>query len=171
MSHPPSLTVPLPLPRQVTPIAARTAKLSPTKGYWISNDNTPSSLKSPRKQLRLRGELDVPTRTETPSWPDSETDTFVEFQASSVWRDASQTTIPFLDSQPVAPRPAVWLTGLGLYHKGQPGYGGFLGLRVATVDLTSRVAADLNGGSELGEDGTIAYESQEVDDFGVVQLQ
>lgn len=156
---------------QVTPIAARTAKLSPTKGYWISNDNTPSALSSPRQQLRLQGEQDVPTRTELPSWPDSKTDTFIEFEASSVWRDVSQTTLPFLDSQAVAPRPAVWLTGLGLYHKGQPAYGGFLGLRVETVDLTSRVAADLSGGGDLSADGTITYASQEVDDFGAVTLQ
>ncbi|XP_043229648.1 uncharacterized protein LOC122385438 isoform X2 [Amphibalanus amphitrite] len=156
---------------QVTPIAARTAKLSPTKGYWVSNDNTPSSLNSPRRDLRLGGDRDVPTLTQQPSWPDSDSDTFLQFEATSVYRDASQTTIPFLDSQPVAPRPAVWLTGLGLYHKGQPGYGGFLALRVETLDLTSRVAADLSGGAELSPDGTITYASHEVDDFGVVQLQ
>ncbi|XP_037089046.1 uncharacterized protein LOC119109513 isoform X1 [Pollicipes pollicipes] len=153
---------------QVTPIAARTAQLSVSRAYWISNDNTPSALRTPRAELSLGRDPDVPTRTGAPSWPDSAPDTFVQFGASSAARDAAQTTLPFLDSQPVAPRPPVWLTGLGLYHKGRPGYGGFLGLRVETVDLTSRVAADLGGGDELSPDGTITYESHEVGDVNIV---
>jgi hypothetical protein len=32
-----------------------------------------------------------------------------------------QTTIPFIDAQPVTPRDGVWLSGVGLYHKGHPG--------------------------------------------------
>lgn len=156
---------------QVTPIAARTAKLSSTKGYWISNDKTPSSLRSPRRELNLGSDLDVPTRSGIASWPDSWADTYLRFGASSISKDAAQTTVPFLDNQEVAPRPAVWLTGLGLYHKGQPGYGGFVALRVETLDLTSRVATDIGGGNAVSEEGLITYESREVDDFGVVPLQ
>jgi hypothetical protein len=32
-----------------------------------------------------------------------------------------QTTIPYIDAQPVMPRDGIWLSGLGLYHKGHPG--------------------------------------------------
>jgi len=32
-----------------------------------------------------------------------------------------QTTIPYIDAQPVNPRDGVWLSGVGLYHKGHPG--------------------------------------------------
>jgi hypothetical protein len=35
---------------------------------------------------------------------------------------AMQSTIPFMDAQPVTPRDGVWLTGVGLYHKGHPGF-------------------------------------------------
>ncbi len=41
-----------------------------------------------------------------------------------------QTTIPYVDSQPVAPRTASWLSGAGIYYKGSPGYGGYIGLIV-----------------------------------------
>ena len=34
---------------------------------------------------------------------------------------AMQTTIPYIDAQPVSPRDGVWLSGVGLYHKGHPG--------------------------------------------------
>ncbi len=41
-----------------------------------------------------------------------------------------QTTIPYLDAQPVAPSTGTWLSGMGIYHKGSPGYGGYIGLIV-----------------------------------------
>ncbi len=41
------------------------------------------------------------------------------------WRfhffQAMQTTIPYIDAQPVIPRDGIWLSGVGLYHKGHPG--------------------------------------------------
>jgi hypothetical protein len=47
-----------------------------------------------------------------------------------------QTTIPFIDAQPVRPRNGAWLTGVGLYHKGQQGYGGYVGLATLDYDFS-----------------------------------
>lgn len=47
-----------------------------------------------------------------------------------------QTTVPFIDVQDVAPNPGTWLSGIGLYHKGNPGFGGYLGLSVETLDYS-----------------------------------
>ena len=46
----------------------------------------------------------------------------------------SQTTVPYIDAQPVAPQAASWLSGVGLYHKGTPGYGGYVGVMIKTYD-------------------------------------
>ncbi|XP_043202958.1 uncharacterized protein LOC122370994 [Amphibalanus amphitrite] len=72
------------------------------------------------------------THSSAPSRRDSLPGQTVRFEASSLDEDAAQSTLPFLDTQPVAPRPAGWLSGLGLYHKGDTagGYGGYLGLSV-----------------------------------------
>ena len=48
---------------------------------------------------------------------DTTTDQFIEFDASSVYKDVSQTTIPYIDAQAVAPQPGSWLGGAGLYHR------------------------------------------------------
>ena len=48
---------------------------------------------------------------------DTTNDQFIQFDASSAHKDVSQTTVPFIDAQPVAPTPATWLGGAGLYHK------------------------------------------------------
>ena len=47
-----------------------------------------------------------------------------------VFSQVMQTTIPYLDSQPVSPTTGTWLSGVGIYHKGAPGYGGYIGLIV-----------------------------------------
>lgn len=62
---------------------------------------------------------DVPTRTKTPSFIDSQNDQYIIFSHSDIDTDAAQTTVPFLDAQDVTPAAPVPLAGAGLYHKGQ----------------------------------------------------
>ena len=53
-----------------------------------------------------------------------------------------QTTIPYIDVQQVAPSSGTWLSGVGVYHKGWTGYGGYLGLSVDTYDFASHLLPD-----------------------------
>ena len=54
-----------------------------------------------------------------------------------------QTTVPFIDLQSVAPKSGTWLSGVGLYHKGKLGYGGYIGLSVQTFDFSRHMIPDL----------------------------
>lgn len=103
-----------------------------TKSYWLGNAN------SQRKQLILK-DSDLPTASELPSLPLSQTNHFMEFTSSSQQKDASQNTVPFVDVQEVVPQPAVPLAGLGIYHKGRPGYGGFFAPKVVTFDFSKNL--------------------------------
>jgi hypothetical protein len=49
-------------------------------------------------------------------------------------KDASQTTVPFLDAQDAVNNPPVPLEGVGIFLKGQDGYGGFITPRIKTFD-------------------------------------
>jgi hypothetical protein len=49
-----------------------------------------------------------------------------------------QTTIPYVDAQPVSPKSGSWLGGVGFYHKGHLGYGGYVGVSVETFDFRDR---------------------------------
>ena len=120
---------------QVSPINFTTGLIDPTRATWVSNDNTPASEGKPRTKLSLTSS-DISTRSSLPSVPDSQPEQYIEFQASSLDKDVSQTTVPFLDAQPVSPTPSMWITGVGIYHKGQPGYGGYIGFRLATLNVT-----------------------------------
>lgn len=82
---------------------------------------------------------DIPTRTISPSIPDSITDQYIEFRETDMDRDASQTTVPFIDAQDVTPSNPVPLTGAGIYHKGQPGFGGFLAPKIFTYDFSKHL--------------------------------
>lgn len=72
--------------------------------------------------------------------PDSKPDTFIKFTSTDMASDAAQTTVPFIDTQYVAPDPPVLLSGIGIFHKGQPHYGGFIAPKVFTYDYSGVIA-------------------------------
>ncbi|MPC86068.1 hypothetical protein E2C01_080880 [Portunus trituberculatus] len=109
--------------------------MQPTKSYWISNDNTPAMAKNPRQEINLHSP-DDPTKFPALSKIDSLPDTFMRFIPTDRVKDVAQLTVPFFDSQTVAPTPSSWLSGIELFHKGQPGSGGFLAMKVFNYDVT-----------------------------------
>lgn len=113
------------------------------KSYWISNDNTPAMAQNPRGELQLHSP-DDPTKFPALSKIDSRPDTFMRFVPTDRVKDVAQLTVPFFDSQTVAPTPASWLSGIELFHKGQPGSGGFLGMKVTNYDVTIHMEGSSN---------------------------
>lgn len=111
-----------------------------TKSFWLGNQN--SHIEGHRKRLILK-ESDLPTASELPSLPLSQNNQYLEFGSSSQLKDAAQNTVPFIDVQEVVPRPAMPLSGLGIYYKGRPGYGGFFAPKVMTYDLSKTLLEKL----------------------------
>lgn len=83
----------------------------------------------------------VPTRSKTKSLPISTSNTFIKFTHSDLNKDAAQTTVPFLDAQDVVNNPPVPLEGIGIFVKGQDGYGGFIAPKIKTFDYGPYVQA------------------------------
>jgi len=127
---------------QATQINPITAELLPRTSHWLGNENTPDNDVSPRREFVL-DDVDVPTFSPKASVPDTVHDQFLLFGPTSRTKDVAQTTIPFIDIQAVRPSPAVWLKGVGIYHKGQPGYGGYVAPRVFTTDITEFMGEDV----------------------------
>ncbi|XP_052901169.1 uncharacterized protein LOC128307398 isoform X1 [Anopheles moucheti] len=98
------------------------------KSIWIGNDETV------RTEIPLRY-MDVPTLAPAKSIPTSTSGQYLRLGASGGRADAAQTTIPFLDAQPVVPVLPIPLAGAGLMHKSIPKYGGFIAPRVFTYDF------------------------------------
>lgn len=121
---------------RVTPVDFVSGLIRPDASYWIGNENTPAAEYNPRVEMRI-DEPDVPIKTPQPSEPDSKHDQYVVFGPTSLLKDASQNTIPYLDAQRVMPLHPSWVAGVGLFHKGQPGYGGFLGMKLLSFDMRS----------------------------------
>lgn len=67
---------------------------------------------------------------------DSDTNQYVKFTRASLEANAGQATVPFWDAQKVEPTPTLPLSGVGLFHKGAPKCGGFLGLRIFSMDYS-----------------------------------
>ncbi|KAH8414601.1 hypothetical protein KR215_009920 [Drosophila sulfurigaster] len=83
--------------------------------------------------------LDLPTRATNSSQPISKDTQYVEFVNTGLEKDAGQTTIPFIDIQDVVSYPPVPLTGLGIYYKNSPGYGGFIAPKIFSYDYATHV--------------------------------
>jgi hypothetical protein len=93
----------------------------------------------------------IPTKTKVKSKRLSNSNSFIKFTNSDVGKDAAQTTVPFLDSQDVVTNPSVPLQGIGIYYKGQLGYGGFIAPRISTIDFSSFVRANLQNFKDRNE--------------------
>merc|ERR1719295_1732914 len=125
---------------QATPIRFREGQLIPEQSIWIANDNTPASNK-PRRLIPIILP-DIPTRLRATNKVDGDQDQYLQFDTTSAHKDVAQTTVPFLDVQPVSVKPATWLAGAGVYHKGRIGFGGFVGLSVETFDFSRHLLPD-----------------------------
>uniref|UniRef100_A0AAG5DWJ9 Uncharacterized protein n=1 Tax=Anopheles atroparvus TaxID=41427 RepID=A0AAG5DWJ9_ANOAO len=97
------------------------------KSIWIGNDETN------RTELTMKYK-DIPTRATTKSLPDSTSGQFLRFGPTGGRVDAAQTTIPFLDAQPVYTIRPSPLSGAGLLHKGMPSSGGYIAPKLFTYD-------------------------------------
>ena len=83
--------------------------------------------------------MNVPVDSVKPNLPDSNDDQFLTFTLTSDKKDGGQTTIPFIDTQELVTNPPVPLRGVGLIHRGQPGFGGFLALKIYTYNITDHI--------------------------------
>jgi len=124
---------------RITPIRFTSGKLVKERTIWMGNDNTPAT-----PNIRTKLEIpspDVPTKQMKMSSILSNHNQYLLFDATSVYKDVSQTTIPYIDSQPVTSidqgyyAPG-WLAGVGIYYKGAIGYGGYVGAMVTTYDIS-----------------------------------
>ncbi|XP_011883380.1 PREDICTED: uncharacterized protein LOC105570638 isoform X1 [Vollenhovia emeryi] len=106
------------------------------KSFWHSNDVTN------RTELKY-DEPDIPIRSSAPNKPDSAENQYLNFAPSDRRKDAGQSTIPFLDLQPITPNPPVPLAGVGIFHKGRKGSGGFVALKLTTYDFAPHLQVDL----------------------------
>ncbi|KAK0175424.1 hypothetical protein PV327_009175 [Microctonus hyperodae] len=85
---------------------------------------------------------DVPTKSKNTK-PYSHDRQYLRFTMSDKEKDFGQTTVPFIDIQPVETSPPAPLSGIGLFYKTEPGYGGFLALKLMTLNMTDVIETDI----------------------------
>ncbi|XP_057329596.1 uncharacterized protein LOC130670285 isoform X2 [Microplitis mediator] len=106
---------------------------------WVTTQNMPNP---PIWYNRDRAEIkltmpDDPTKS-FDNYPNTESNQYIEFRETDIWKDAGQTTIPLFDIQPVTSsvRP---LDGIGLIHRNSNNNGGFISLKIFTVNCTLHI--------------------------------
>lgn len=91
--------------------------------FWLSNADG-------GKQRINTDNLDVPTRSNRPSMPYIKANTYVRFGPTHKKVDLSERTVPFIDGLKVEPKKPAPLSGVGLFYKGQSGFGGFVAPKI-----------------------------------------
>lgn len=107
------------------------------RSEWISNSapvRIPILLESPDKS----------DRSPSKSIPDITPNRYVDFQPTDIGKDAAQSTVPFIDTELVEPTHPSILSGVGLYYKGQPGFGGFIAPKIITYDFAPHIKVQTN---------------------------
>ncbi|KAI4457301.1 hypothetical protein MML48_8g00016302 [Holotrichia oblita] len=123
---------------RMTKFHFETGKLYRDAHKWERNLKTEFSPDHPRTRIPTDN-LDIPTRAKSKNTILSKGNQFVEFAHTDMFKDAGQTTIPFIDIQDVVTKVPTPLVGAGLYYKSTEGYGGFIGLRIVTYDFTQHL--------------------------------
>lgn len=116
----------------VTPFDFDTGKLYTNESYEVVKKGFSSM-----ERINI-DQPDIPTNS-PPSEPVFGSNLFLDFRATDLYKDAAQTTVPFIDIQPVFAEPAVPLKSAGLYYKRHSGYGGFIGVVADTYDYSKHL--------------------------------
>ncbi|XP_046744717.1 uncharacterized protein LOC124410410 isoform X3 [Diprion similis] len=119
-----------------------------TQSVWHGNDNTDAALENPRTLLALN-RPDKSTRSQAQSIPDSKHNQYMMFGLSDLDKDAGQSIVPFIDTQPVAPYPRVPIAGAGIYHKGRPEFGGYIAPKLITYNFAPHLHSERSDGTPL----------------------
>lgn len=99
------------------------------KSIWFNNAN-----RNERTKVMIE-EPDAPTRTTNIQERYDFVDKYVEFGPSDIRKDLAQVTVPYIESvhlEATEPRP---LSGAGLFYKGEPGFGGFVAIKLVAYDI------------------------------------
>lgn len=91
----------------------------------LGNSTWISSTSQVVNQIKLNGRK-LSTKSPSIAIPNEIENAFIEFGPTDINDDLSQFTIPLIDSHVIEPSVPSILAGIGLIHKGQAGYGGFI---------------------------------------------
>jgi hypothetical protein len=114
---------------RLTDYNTETNTLVPESSIWINNLDEPEV-----KEVLTYSDDDSPLETPIPSVPDSDLGHTVQFGSASLKKTAGQEVVPYFDGQDVHPLSLRFpLSGIGIFHKGQPGHGGFIAFRLLVL--------------------------------------
>lgn len=124
---------------RITEYDFTTAALNTTNTKWISTSTTDTN----RKEIDLT-QCGVTVKPNVQTKQLQEANRFVTFTHSSLEADAAQTTLPFIDIQPVSTQSVTPLIGVGLYYKSEKHQACFIAPKIFTYNFTNHLNDVLN---------------------------
>ena len=113
---------------QMTEFDTKTKVLNPESSLWLNRLDDHE-----KRKVLVFNEADSPILTPIPSVHDSGLNQVIKFSSASIKKTAGQIVVPYFDGMNIFPSTRYPLSGIGLFHKGQPGYGGFISFRLLVL--------------------------------------
>lgn len=101
---------------------------NPEQSAWINNLSSEN-----RQQINI-DDPDSPTRTANIQERFDSNNKYIEFRPTDIKKDLAQLTVPYIESVALEASEPKPLSGVGLYYKGENGFGGFIAVELVAHD-------------------------------------
>lgn len=101
---------------------------NPEQSAWINNLSSEN-----RQQINI-DDPDSPTRTANLQERFDSNNKYIEFRPTDIKKDLAQLTVPYIESVALEASEPKPLSGVGLYYKGENGFGGFIAVELVAHD-------------------------------------
>lgn len=101
---------------------------NPEQSAWINNLSSEN-----RQQINI-DDPDSPTRTANLQERFDSNNKYIEFRPTDIKKDLAQLTVPYIESVALEASEPKPLSGVGLYYKGEHGFGGFIAVELVAHD-------------------------------------
>lgn len=101
---------------------------NPEQSAWINNLSSEN-----RQQINI-DDPDSPTRTANIQERFDSNNKYIEFRPTDIKKDLAQLTVPYIESVALEASEPKPLSGVGLYYKGEHGFGGFIEVELVAHD-------------------------------------
>lgn len=101
---------------------------NPEQSAWTNNLSSEN-----RQQINI-DDPDSPTRTANIQERFDSNNKYIEFRPTDIKKDLAQLTVPYIESVALEASEPKPLSGVGLYYKGENGFGGFIAVELVAHD-------------------------------------
>ncbi|KAK0175235.1 hypothetical protein PV327_009001 [Microctonus hyperodae] len=132
-----------------TKYVSQTGQLGTQQKWYTPGEHPINRTDYERNRIEIKlNDPDEPTQAHD-YHPDPQSNKFIQFQHTSIKKDAGFHTVPYFDGQSVGTQMKFPLSGVGLFHRERDGFGGYIAPRLITYNMTWSIESSFNDWKQI----------------------